>query len=480
MARALGLKLVPDDNQMRSGTNPRNATARQGGAKGQGKDEHNAGLAAREIAVDLLAAVLTRQESLDEALAASFAKPAAKKLPARDRAYARLIAASALRTHAALERVISEYMKKPLPRRNWRVHLILLSAATQLLVLKTPAHAAISLAVDQVRSKPFNARLDKLVNAVLRKVATDGAALFQTLDITRMAIPDWLYENWQKAYGEETARKIASAALSEAALDVTVKTDPATWAQKLGGVELSTGSVRLEAGGRIEDLSGFDEGAWWIQDAAASLPAKMFGDVAGKSVVDLCAAPGGKTAQLATAGATVSAVDVSEKRLEKVKANLARLALNADLVAGDARDWRPAQNFDCVLVDAPCTATGTIRRHPDILHLKRDTDVETLVPLQAQLLDAAYAITKPGGMLVYCSCSLEPAEGERQISDFLERTPGAVLSPLTPGEAGIEAEWITPEGYLRTLPHFTVRPAGGGQELPGLDGFFAARIIRPQ
>jgi 16S rRNA (cytosine967-C5)-methyltransferase len=263
--------------------------------------------------------------------------------------------------------------------------------------------------------------------------------------------------------------------LAEAALDITVKDEPAAWAERLGGIVLPTGSVRLKAGGRIEDLAGYSEGAWWVQDAAAALPARLLGTVAGLSVADLCAAPGGKTVELAATGARVTAVELSGERLVRLRANLERMHLDAELVEADATTWRPRQTFDAVLLDAPCTATGTIRRHPDILRLKRPEDIAALSDLQTRLLDNAVQLLRPGGTLVYCACSLEPEEGSDQIARLLAREPRLARAPIKPGEWGIAPDWITPDGDLRTLP-FHLPDARA--ELGGLDGFYAARLVR--
>jgi 16S rRNA (cytosine967-C5)-methyltransferase len=396
-------------------------------------------------------------------------------LEPRDRGLARLIVMTVLRRKGELGTVVSSFLGKPLPADCGRLKSILLSAAAQLLVLETPPHAAISLAVDQTRADRGARRFDKLTNAVLRKVATEGQAVLAGLDAARLNMPPWLLSRWQAAYGEDTARAIATASLSEAALDISVKSDVETWAERLGGIVLPTGSVRLNAHGRIEDLPGFADGAWWVQDAAAALPARLLGDVTGRDVVDICAAPGGKTAQLAARGANVTAVDVSAERLKRVSENLSRLGLNADVVASDAATWEPGRQFDAVLLDAPCTATGTIRRHPDIVHLKRDTDMAELAALQTRLLEAASRLVKPGGVILYCTCSLEPEEGAEQVARFLAEHAEFAREPIAPGECGIEASWLTAEGDLRTLPFHLVRAEPG---LSGLDGFFAARLRR--
>ena len=391
-----------------------------------------AGLAARESAVRLLSAVLHKHRSLDDAIAKEFADTA---LEPRDRALARLIVATVLRRRGELDAVMSGFLEKPLPERQGNLWPILLAAAAQLLFLATPPHAAVGLAVEQARRDRLAHRYDKLVNALLRRLTREGTSGIAGRDPVRLNIPAWMLERWTKTYGEADALRIGAASLQEAPLDITVKSDPAMWAEKLGGSVLPTGSVRLAAGGRIEDLPGYADGEWWVQDAAAALPARLLGPVDGLSVVDLCAAPGGKAAQLAAAGAVITAVDLSAARLERVRANFERLKLSAKFIAADAATWEPGQTFDAVLLDAPCTASGTIRRHPDILHLKRPEDVAALAQIQARLLENAVRLLKPGGRLLYCTCSLEPEEGSRQIELLLKRAPQLERIPIEPGEA---------------------------------------------
>ena len=270
-------------------------------------------------------------------------------------------------------------------------------------------------------------------------------------------------------------RMIASASLIEAPLDLTVKSDTGLWAEQLGGIALPTGSVRLSGAGRIEELPGYDDGAWWVQDAAAALPARLLGEIKGKDVADLCAAPGGKTAQLAAAGARVTAVDKSPGRLNRLKENLGRLGFEAEALVGDAADFAPGRMFDAILIDAPCTATGTVRRHPDILILKRDEDIAALAALQSRILEGAAASLKPGGALDYCTCSLEPDEGANQIDRFLASHPEFRRAAIDTASLGIDPAWLTRTGDLRTLPcHFSDLPDG----MTGMDGFFAAKLER--
>jgi 16S rRNA (cytosine967-C5)-methyltransferase len=374
--------------------------------------------------------------------------------------------------------VLNTFLERPLPANQGRLWPILLTGAAQLVCLEMPAHAVVDLAVEVTRSDRGAHRFAKLVNAVLRRVAERGRELLSQQDGKRLNVPDWLWQRWSAAYGPEDARRIAEASLSEAALDISVKGAPdraATWAERLGGRLLPTGSVRLVAHGRIEDLPGYAEGAWWVQDAAAALVSRVAGDVAGKSVADLCAAPGGKTAGLASAGAHVTAVDVSAARLDRLRANLARLQLTAEVVEADAATWSPGRTFDVVVLDAPCTATGTIRRHPDILHLKGDDDVGRMAALQWLMITHTASLVRPGGLLVYATCSLEPQEGPMQIAAFLAAQPDFERFPIVAAELGAEAEWITAVGELRTLPfHVKQDPPS----LSGIDGFYVARLRR--
>lgn len=431
------------------------------------------GLAARQVAVSAAAGVLLRRHALDESLADALGKPGVSPLAPRDRAFAQLLASTVIRRSGVLQAVIASCLEKPLSEKHAEVGILLLTGAAQLLFLSTPPHAAISLAVDHCRLVPGGARLDKLVNAVLRRVARDGPAHLASLDAVKVNIPHWMWKRWHDAYGEHAARQIAAASLDEAALDISVKSEPASWAERLGGTLLPTGSIRLDAGGRIEDLPGFQEGAWWVQDLGAAIPARLLGDVAGLRVADLCAAPGGKTAGLAAAGALVTAVDISKSRLLRVAENLKRLGLEAQLIAADICAAAPPEPFDAVLLDAPCTATGTIRRHPDILRLKRESDVAALAALQAKMLDRASAMLKPGGLLVYCTCSLEPEEGVEQIEQLLVRDTSLSRVPVSATEFDGDPAWITAAGDLRTLPFHAV---GANTTITGLDGFYAARL----
>jgi len=435
--------------------------------------DHNVGLPARRAAVALLGSVLKDAQPLDEALVSSRGAWLMDSMAVRDRALARAIAATTLRRMGQLDAVLDAALDKGLPKKAGALHEILLTGACQVLFLETPDHAAIDLAVTLVKQGRKARHFDKLANAVLRKVAAQGPEMVSRQDAARLNTPDWLWRRWASFYGDDAAQRIAGAHLEEAALDLTVKTDPEGWAEKLGGVVLDTGSVRLAAGGRVENLQGFEDGGWWVQDAAAAIPARLLGDVSGKRVADLCAAPGGKTAQLVHAGAHVTAVDASGTRLGRLRENLSRLNLEAVTVAEDALTWEPGVTFDAVLLDAPCTGTGTLRRHPDIARLKNERDLEELSDLQARLLHRAVSLVAPGGTLVYCTCSLEPEEGENQVARLLEDCPHVSLDPIRPQETGGQTGWIDASGRLRTLPcDLDAGPGAPG----GLDGFFAARL----
>jgi 16S rRNA (cytosine967-C5)-methyltransferase len=430
------------------------------------------GLAARRIAADILDGVLRRRIALDEQLSGKSAHPGLAALADRDRALMRRLVATVLRRLGTLRHRLGAFLERGFPTDAPRAETILLLGAAQILWLDVPDHAAVDLSVRLAQADRRAARYAGLVNAVLRRVAQNretDAGESDTRDT-----PEWLLARWSKAYGADTARAIAAANGHEPALDLTVKDDAAGWAEHVRGRVLSTGSVRTLAHGAIALLPGFREGAWWVQDTAASLPTRLLGDVEGRAVADLCAAPGGKTAQLARAGASVTAVDRSPARLARLRENLARLSLNVETIAADVLEWQSAP-FDAVLLDAPCSSTGTIRRHPDVPWLRSEADIGILTALQQRLLDRAAALVKPGGTLVYCVCSLEPEEGEQQISALLARNPDIGRKPIESSEVCGHAEFVTADGDLRTLP---LHLPDSDPHWAGLDGFYAARLVR--
>ena len=432
------------------------------------------GLAVRRIAADIVDGVLRRHRPLDEQLEGAGVHPGLAGLPDRDRALVRALVAVALRRLGSLRNLLAQLLEHGLPKDAPRVETALLIGAAQILFLDVPDHAAVDLAVRLVRADRNGVHFTGLVNAVLRRLAREGAVRLAELDAATLDTPRWLMERWVAAYGEPAARAIAAANASEPALDLTVKGDPASWAERLGGWLLPTGSVRLIAHGSVAALPGFADGAWWVQDAAAALPVRLLGDVGGLRVADLCAAPGGKAAQLAAAGAQVTAVDRSPARLGRLEENLKRLSLTAELVCADAADWN-AVPFDAVLVDAPCSSTGTIRRHPDVPWLKQPADLEKLAGLQRRLIEHAAALTKPGGTIVYCTCSLEPEEGEAIVNELLAYGSSLRRAPVHAGEVFGRSEFVTEEGDLRTLPCHLPDP---DPRRAGLDGFYAARLVK--
>ncbi len=430
----------------------------------------SAGFAVRRLAVQALEKIFNGKITFDDAIEAM---PEVARLDTRDRSFLMALVLTALRRKGEAEAVVDAFLSKPLPRKSGPARAILTLGATQLLFLDQPPHAVIDLSVRAAKLDSNALHFAGLINAVLRRVAEKGNGALAGLDSPRLNTPDWLWSRWSKAYGRNTAIEIAAAHMMEPPLDLTVPRDASAWADRLGGEILPAGSVRLnKAHGAIENQPGYSEGAWWVQDAASAIPVRLLGEVGGKTVLDLCAAPGGKTLQLCAAGARVTAVDISSKRLERFQANLKRMSFAAELIVADALTFEPEERFDAVLLDAPCSATGTIRRHPELPYIKQAADIGVLAQVQSRMLAQASTLVNPGGMLVYCVCSLEEAEGEEQIAQFLARHPQFSVAPISPGESGVEAHMLTEQGCLRTLPHMVI---GGSR---GLDGFFAARLTR--
>ena len=432
------------------------------------------GLAPRLAAAAALCDIVTNARGLDEALAAAVQNPRfLVPLDERDRALVRSIVMVSLRRLGTLRRFLGRLLEKGLPKKSGQLEWILIVTAAQILFLDIPDHAAVNACVQAVRLDPASQAFAALANAVARNVARQRDEHGSPDPFADT--PAWLATRWRRTYGDETAAAIAEANRAEVPLDITVKADPAGWAERLDGDLLATGSIRLRHGTPVPDLPGYADGAWWVQDAAACLPARLLAAEPGERVADLCAAPGGKTAQLCATGANVTAVDRSAERLKRFSANLERLGFAAETEVADVTAYS-AQPFDAILLDAPCTATGTMRRHPDVGWTKRASDITTLAALQARMLDRAAALLRPGGRLVYCTCSLEPEEGEMQIAAVLRRNPDLVRSPIDPGEIGGLPASVTPLGELRTLPCHPARLEPS--RLDGLDGFFAARLVR--
>ncbi|QUD86661.1 RsmB/NOP family class I SAM-dependent RNA methyltransferase [Phenylobacterium montanum] len=418
------------------------------------------GLDARRAALDLVAAALDHRGGLEEALVR---KPFAG-LELRDRALARMTAMTLLRRLGAIDRLLDAKLAKPPPEA---VRMLLRLGAAQLLFMDVPAHAAIDTTVRLAGAAEATRPFKGLVNAVLRGLQRDGAP---DADPEVLA-PGWLFARWRAAYGEADARAMAAVIAEEPLTDLSLRQAEGAGelAEALEAEVLPGGSLRSQKRGDVADWPGYAEGRWWVQDAAAAIPARLLAIQPGETAIDLCAAPGGKTLQLAAAGAKVTALDRSAQRLRRLTQALERTGLTAEVVAAEAERWEDSRRFDAVLLDAPCSATGTFRRHPDVLWGTRPGDIAKLAGVQARLMDSAAERVKPGGRLVYCVCSLETEEAEAQAEAFLARHEDFALAPVQPGEGGAPQGAVTKAGLLRVLPH----------QLPGgADGFFAARFVR--
>ncbi|WP_246744779.1 RsmB/NOP family class I SAM-dependent RNA methyltransferase [Methylocystis sp. Sn-Cys] len=456
---------------------PSRYSSRQGFVPAEAAREAEAartpGLPARLAAASIIGDVIQGGHRLDECFSPQAVPNRLAGLEPRDVALTRSIATVSLRRLGVIRHALGDLLEKGLPRQAGRLEYTLIAAAAQLLFLEAADHAAIDLAVRATKLEPKTGAYSGVVNGVLRNLLRRRDEFLALAASGEHDAPPWLAQRWRKAYGEAGARAIIAMHMQEPPLDVSVKSDPQGWAERLDGVVLPTGSVRLKTRTPITELAGYSDGEWWVQDAAAALPARLLATKPDERVLDMCAAPGGKTAQLALTRAHVVALDRSAERLKLLAANLSRLDLHADVAVADATGYQ-AQPFDAILIDAPCSATGTSRRHPDVPWTKKPGDIETLAALQAKMLARAALLTKAGGRLVYCTCSLEPEEGEQQIAAFLRRNPDFRREPVTTAE-GIPAEFINRDGDLRTVPSFW---PNDDARLAGIDGFFASRLVR--
>ena len=428
----------------------------------------NPDLLTRRLAIDIFDAVFRRGKELEEEYAFRMERHEKKSpLETRDRTFVRLLVTVMLRRLGQIDAVISSFLKKPLPEKAAYVLDVLRIGTAQLVFLDTPPHAAVSTSVSLIKNGKYDG-FSGLANAVLHKIAKEGKSLAERQNPARLNIPAWMFDQWAKEYGPATAEKIALADLNEAPLDITVKENPEFWARELDAVVMPTGSLRRKKQASVPSLNGYDGGNWWVQDLSAAMPARLFHDPKGKKAIDICAAPGGKTAQLIAAGADVTAIDISENRVKRLKENLDRLKMDAETVSADFLEWAKnnQRKYDLVLLDAPCSATGTLRRHPDVACHRSPQDVSRLNATQKQLLEAAVRIMKDDAELVYCVCSVLPQEG-RLIVDDAVRNGLAERVPVQPSEA--PAEMISKDGDLLILP-FCYESEGG------CDGFYAARL----
>ncbi len=424
----------------------------------------------RQIAAEMLQKVLT-----DKAFFSDI-KNASDSLVGKDAAFANMLVLTTLRRLVFLKKVLKQYAKKKLPEKAAFAEYVLLLGLTEILFMDTPDYAIINSWVD-IAKKKTDKYVAGFVNAVLRKACTDREEL-KKHDLGEFFTSEF-YRILDHGYGKKTVSKIQSASLKEPALDITVKSSPEIWAEKLGGTLLPSGSIRLNNGGRITEIEGYENGDWWVQDAAAALPVKCLGKIAGLRVLDMCAAPGGKTAQLINAGAKVTSLDISESRLKKLRDNMLRLRFTPpQTICADGIEYLQnykGEAFDIILLDAPCSATGTLRRHPEIVHIKSVSNVEKQVALQQKLLNVVSNVLKPNGILLYCVCAITKAEGEKQIQSFLETHSDFKLCPLKAGDICLEGrtqelrDIFTEEGFIRTLPFHLA-------EVGGLDSFFIAKL----
>ena len=419
------------------------------------------GLKSRLVAYEILKLVSSGRY-LDEAMRK------AAPLEPRDRGFVRLLVTTCLRRGGQINGMLASAMSKaPAGRARDAIHILRMGVA-QLMFLETEAHAAVDSTVSLMRAAGFE-RMTGLANAVMRRLTREGAAMLAETAVEDNC-PGWIRKSWQTHYGEDRTRAVMELAMTPPPLDITPRGDAAAWATRLQGELIDGRTVRRGFDGDPTALDGFEDGAWWVQDAAAALPAALLADIAGRHVVDLCAAPGGKTAQLIAAGASVTAVDNSKPRLEILKKNLQRLGMNADLIRADGRSFRPRAPVDAVLIDAPCSATGTLRRRPDVLHHRAVADLEGLATIQRELVTRAASWLAPGGRLIYATCSLQHEEGEAVVSDVTTAMPGRIaIDPISTEEAGSFAPALAPEGWLRILP-------SDFADIGGVDGFFIARL----
>jgi len=422
----------------------------------------------REIAFLIIKKVLDDGATLDGAI-----DHYSRDISSKDRGFIRHVCTTVIRRLGQLDKIINSCTKTKLGNTQMAIRHVLRLGLAQLLFSEVPAHAAVNTSVELV-DKKVSKKLQYLkntVNAVLRKVDREREELLKKSSNTRLNFPKWLLQSWDQRYGQSTVKDMLGAMLEEAPLDLSLKPDcdAALWAEKLKGKVVPDGGVRITKAGKVVEIEGYFDGIWWVQDMAARIPARLLGLSSGDRVLDLCAAPGGKAAQSAAAGALVTAVDFSTGRMKRLGENMARLDLKVDVITSDVLTYAPEEKYDYILLDAPCSSTGTIRRHPEILHIRRKEDVIQMVEIQTKMLDHAQTLLKEGGVLIYCVCSLEQEEGPDQIKALLERHGSLKRKEIKLSEMPERDQAILETGDVQTLPHY----AQGG-----MDGFFISRIIK--
>lgn len=414
---------------------------------------------------------LPLEETLDQ--------PSQNPLSPEDKALARAIASTTLRHLGRIDKVLNKLMSKSPGNRGGDALNIMRLTAAQILFMNVPDHASVSLAAELAKKDHKAKHFVKLINGVLRSLSREKGACLDSLTFADN-LPDWVRKTWETAYGAGTTEEMAKALANEPYLDIATKSDGSELVQQLGGVLLKNGTIRLTHRGAVPDLPGFKQGDWWVQDAAAQLVPSLLSDVKNQKIADLCAAPGGKTLCLARDGANVTAVDVSIKRLERLKENLNRVQLDAEIVATDIVEWETEQVFDALILDAPCSATGTARKHPDVLWLKTPDQPQKLAKLQTSLMKKAASLLKPGGKMIYATCSLQPEEGEALLQKVDLSNINLSIDPISNDEVFDLAGSVSKSGTIRILPHHNLQATAGdvSNRPSGMDGFFMARLVK--
>lgn len=442
-----------------------------GSHRGKPNRRNAPGLAPRKVAANLISQIISKRRAL-ETLLEDGKESGYANLQPQDKALARAIASTTLRHFGEIQAIVKKRLTKNMPHSVPYLPGVLYTAVAQILFMDVADHAAVSLAVDAAASDPKARHFKPLVNGVLRSILREREAIEPDVTVNT---PEWLRTMLFNQYGADKAREIMLANMQRAALDLTMRADPQEWASRLNGELVGEHTVRLAVVSKVFELEGFKGGDWWVQDAAASVPASLLmnalrrrGSLEGLQALDACAAPGGKTAQLSAAGLQVTAVDISEHRLKRLAENLKRLNLSANTVTADLLQMDNQSGFDAILLDAPCSATGTIRRHPDVAWLKTRAQISELVTLQRNMLAKAAKLLKPGGSMVYCTCSLLAEEGEAHL-DYVQNELGLVLDSIVPNETNLCSPLTVADGVFRSTPDM----------VPTMDGFFILRLMRP-